>query len=135
MNEFFANFYELWGFNMTTISDSLYDYDLYATIGYFMVAACLLAFFIYYYWMNNPAYNKTKHWLIAMTAASLVVSIFALIYSKVKFDYEQLGYVFGDYVQFTLTVLLLSMVFFFIVSLLGKHWSSQCKDSPFRTRK
>ncbi|MCB9350925.1 MAG: hypothetical protein H6573_25980 [Lewinellaceae bacterium] len=135
MNDFFANLFELWGINMTEISDSLYDYNLYSTIGGLMMVTCLMVFIIYYYIINSPDFNKKGHWLIVTALTGIFVAIVSLIILNKKFTFEELGYLFGDYIQFTLTVLFFTMATFFVFSLLGKHWSTNCKDTPIRTRR
>ena len=135
MNDFFANLFELWGLNMSVPADALYQNNIYVTVGLVMLLSCLALFGIFYYIVDSPRYVKPRNWVILMILLGLGVSGFALLHTYNKFNYLGLEYVFGDYLQFTITVLLMTMFFFFLFSLLGNHWSTNLKDSPFRTRR
>ncbi len=135
MNSFFADLFELWGLNMSVPADALYENNIYATVGLVMIVSALAAFALFYYVLNSPRYVKPRFWIILMILLGLGVSTFALIHTYNKFEYLDLDYMFGDYLQFGITVLFFTMISFFLFSLLGKHWSTNLKDTPFRTRR
>ena len=135
MNDFFANLFELWGSNISEISDALFSNNLYTTIGLVLVLTGFAAFGSYYYLFDSPRKSSAKHWFMVCLFTSIAVAIFAFIYSMARFNYLALNFRFGDYINFIITVFLYSMLFIFILSLLGKHWSTHRKDTPIRTRR
>lgn len=135
MNDFFASIFELGGLTRNDFSDSVYDYGLYTTTGLTMVFLTIFVIVLYYYVINSPRYNKFAYWLMTGTISSLIIALVLFFMTKSKFTYEELGFVLTDYLQFAIVVFAFSLVSFFIFSLLLKHWSTNCKDSPFRTRK
>jgi len=135
MNDFFANLFELWGLNMSVPADALYENNIYATVGLVMLVSALACFALFYYVVDSPRYVKPRFWILLMIFMGLGVATFAILHTYNKFNYLGLEYVFGDYLQFTFTVLFMTMLVFFLFSLLGKHWSTNLKDSPFRTRR
>ena len=117
MNDFFANLFELWGLNMSVPADALYENNIYATVGLVMLVSALVLFAIFYYVINSPRYVKPAYWIWMMIILGFSVGTFALIHTYNKFEYLGLEYVFGDYLQFSITVLFFTMLSFFIFSL------------------
>lgn len=135
MNDFFASLFEVGGLVRNDFSDSLYDYGLYTTAGLVMVFGTLAAVVIYYYGINSPKFNKIRDWLLVNAVSGFLIALFAFFTSRSKFTFEELGFLFGDYIQFALIVFVFSIIVFSLLSLLLKHWSVNAKDSPIRTRK
>ena len=131
MNEFFASLFELWGFNMSGISDSLYDYNIYATTGLVWLIVCIAITFIYYKIVDHPRWSKPRHWLTLSLVTSLLIAVFGFFYAYRTLTFEDLGYRFEEYLQFTITIFLFSFLFIFLISFLIKRWSKSLSKTPF----
>lgn len=118
MNDFFSKVFELWGGNISSISDSLYDYGIYSTIGMVMFFVCIAIPLIYYKLWDPIGLNKPKHWAIIMFSSALFVTLVGFLYAFNEFNYEDLGFEFFDYLSWILTLFLYSSLFVSIFSIL-----------------
>lgn len=131
MNDFFASLFELWGVNMSGISDSLYEYNIYATTGLVWFIIGLGIPLIYYKAIDHPRWSKPKHWFTLTLITSALISSFGFFYAYRTFTFEDLGYRFEEYIQFALTVFIFSLLFIFLFSIVIKRWSKSMSKTPF----
>lgn len=131
MNELFANFFELWGFNMSNISDSLFEYNIYSTIGLVWFIVCVVVTLIYYKGIDHPRWSKRFHWLILNLITSFIIALFGYFFAYRTLSFEELGYRFEEYLQFTITIFLFSFLFIFLISIFAKKWSKSLSKTPF----
>ncbi len=130
-NAFFANLFELWGLVFHPISNDLYSFGIFTTVGFVMLALALLTVIAYYYIINSVRFCRFRHWLMMFLGSSIVTTIFSWIYAFNTFNYNGVTYAFGDYMTFILVVLVWSMFFFFLFSMILKWGSRNAKRSPF----
>ena len=132
-------FYHLKGWN-NGIGNFVAADNQFPTIFLVTSLSTLLVFVVYYYILNHPRFNKFWHWLIVM--AILFVGVFLYSRGLVMSD---LSGVSAHPIDPTLNVSadnatmfgvyngLLAPVFFFILSLLFRFGSKNCKNTPFKS--
>lgn len=130
-NALFSNIFELWGLIYHPISNDLYSFEIFSTVGLVMLIVPLLVVITYYYIINSVRFCRLKHWLIMFLASSSLITIFAWLYSFNTFNYNGIYHTFGDYLTFIIVVLIWSMILFFTFSMMLKWWSRNAKRSPF----
>lgn len=142
---FFEEFYGLpladylWG-----ISSPYQTGNMYFGIGLSMMAISLVVTMIFYYIINHPKLNNWWGWGIFLFFNAVVN--FFVGWQWVLKDYyagklvtinpetnleEALPIQETDLLCFGVSNMLLSIIFFFIISLIIKWWSSSCPKAPF----
>ena len=125
------------------------------TIGILVIGISFFLFFIYYYVINHPRFNRWWHWLIFILLAGIVNLFigFGYIYTKLNsgvipacYTHSQVetaedGSIYGvegteilfnsNCWQFGIANAIVAIGFFIIFSLLFKWWSRNSKYSPF----
>ena len=147
MEEFFSFFYRI-----NVYGDQLYyhlrgwsDADLgfieglnkFPTIFSITAGTAVLCFLLYYYILNHPRSNRWYFWLIPLLICIAVG--FGLGYGTVSFDINAgiIAQSLINYIGMANAILfgvyngLLGGLFFFILSLLLRMWSRNCKHSPW----
>jgi len=126
----------------------------FVTIGIMVLAISLITFFIYYYVINHPRFNRWWHWLIFLLLNAIInlLTGFGYIYTKLYsgqipacFAYRELqqtddGSIYGvegteilsntSCWQFGIANAIIAVVLFVIISFGLKWWSNNCKHSP-----
>lgn len=132
MNDFFAQFFELWRAAESTISGELLDFGIYQNVG---IAVLLLSFFfplLFYKLIDSPHFCKLKNWFTMLTIPTVLMALIAVFYPMSTFSYEGIeGYSLGDYLTFMGTTMLWTIVLFFFFSLIFKIFSTNAKRVPF----
>jgi hypothetical protein len=124
------------------------------TIGIMVIGISFLLFFIYYYVINHPRFNRWWQWLIFLILTGIInlFTGFGYIYTKwhdgvipACFTHEQVetaqdGSIYGvgnqilsdfNCWQFGIANAIVAIVFFIIFSFAFKWWSRNSKYSPF----
>ncbi len=160
MGNFFGNIYYLFvGLFGQHLSDYLWGYDcttqsftasvVYASIGFMMTALTAVLCVVYYFALNHPRLNKWWHWIIA---AGIVFGLNLLIggiwvvnnlqsglipdcllYTQQP-DGSQTQNIFeSDCWMFGLVNGIVSFIWFFLLSIIIKRWSRNCRHTPWRS--
>lgn len=147
MEEFYSLFYRvsLYGeqlyYHLRGWSDEeggfVASLDKFPAIFWITFGAALLAFGLYYYFINHPRTNKWWCWTIVM----LIVGVVGFFYGRgvVMADYmngaiaESLQTYIGpgNALSFGFYNGFIGMAWFFLLSALFRRWSKNCKHSPF----
>lgn len=105
-----------------------------------ILVPAVLMFVLYYYIINHPRKNRCKNWLGYLTSTALVAFVLGcgFVMSDIwggRIDAElanQIGtanaFFFGFYEA------LLATLLFFLLSWWFRHWSANCKHSPWKSR-
>ena len=131
MNDFFAMLFEFWGQNVSILSDDLYDEGMYTNLGVITILLAGLTAAIYYYIDNSPRRDQWYHWLLYGGIISIIALVVTYIHVNSKFDYLGLQYITADYLNICITVLVYTLFTYFILSMLMKWGSKNCRRSPF----
>jgi hypothetical protein len=131
MKDFFAGLFEFWGNMTSAASDDLYEHA-YNTVGWVLIFATLFSFVLYYYIINSSKFSQFLHWALVWIGNALAISVFAALFANGRFAASGLEWRIGDYTEFLIAVFLHSLLFFFILTLLLKRWSSACRYTPFK---
>lgn len=148
--DFFSFFYQLnlYGQNLyhhlkgwdNVLQEYVEANDQFPTIWLTTVISSLLVFWVYYYVLNHPRFNKFWNWFITMVI--LFVGIFLYSRGLVLADIAGVSQhpidpalnvsrdsalLFGVYNG------VLSSLFFFFFSIVGRSGSRNVKNSPFRS--
>ena len=89
-----------------------------------------------YYWYDNAGKNQFKHWLIWGVIGGFVnlcISTWLCYKAVLTGDMLQFGMVvdFPNCLMLGFANLLLTLVFYFLFSLIGKMCSTNCRRTPF----
>ena len=125
------------------------------TIGILVIGISFLLFFIYYYVINHPRFNRWWNWVLILIITGIVnlFTGFGYIYTKLNngvipacYTHSQVetaedGSIYGvegteilfnsNCWQFGIANAIVAIGFFIIFSLLFKWWSRNSKYSPF----
>lgn len=140
----------LWGYNCKT---EVYDgLNLFNSIGVNTILISLLFVIAYYYipiyFFNHPRTNRWWNWLIILVVSGLVNFFYASITIKnhfldgrigdcLMYTRDEAGEIVSQLIyksdcwMFGLVNFIISILVFIIGTLLFKHWSTNCKYSPF----
>ena len=137
MNDFFANWYELFGL-IEGFSDDMYNQQLYVPTGFCMVLIPIICLTLYYYVFNSVRFNKWWQWLI-------IVLVLCVVNFSISFGVSYRG-ILTEYLankslpeyplaidSFTFAVISTFWCFAiaFVWSLIIKWGSSHCRRTPF----
>ena len=132
-------FYHLKGWD-NGLQDFVAANNQFPTIWLVTFSSALLVFVLFYYIMNHPRYNKFWHWLITM--AELALGIFIWSRSLVLSDIAgsslhpvdpALNVSADSAMLFGLYNAVLSAIFFFFLSIIGRFGSKNCKNTPWKS--
>lgn len=148
--EFFSLFYQLnlYGqdlfYHLKGWDNGMQDFvaanNQFPTIWLVTFFSALLVFVVYYYILNHPRFNKVWHWLISM--AVLAVGIFIWSRGLVMSDIagasmhpvdSALNVSADNAMMFGVYNAVLSAIFFFFLSIIGRFGSRNCKNSPWKS--
>ncbi len=154
MGEFFGSIYcflfeDFFGYNL---ADYLWGGELYkqsqsnsyVLIGLTMLGISLAVALLFYYVINHPKLNNWWGWLIFMVG-NAVINFFTgwlmlqsdynsgkMVITDELTDAEHpLSIYTQDLINFGISNALLSILAFFIFSMILKWWSNNCKHAPF----
>lgn len=132
-------FYHLKGWD-NGMQDFVAANDQFPTIWLVTFLSALAMFVVFYYILNHPRFNRAWHWLI--TLAILAIGIFIWSRGLVLADItgasmhpvdpslnisEDNAMMFGAYNG------VLSAIFFFVFSIIGRFGSRNCKNTPWKS--
>lgn len=148
--EFFSLFYQLnvYGqdlfYHLKGWDNGMQDFvaanNQFPTIWLVTFFSALLVFIVYYYILNHPRFNKVWHWLITM--AVLAIGIFFWSRGLVLSDIAgvsmhpidpALNVSADNALMFGVYNAVLSAIFFFFFSIVGRFGSKNCKNSPWKS--
>lgn len=148
--EFFSLFYQLnvYGqdlfYHLKGWDNGMQDFvaanNQFPTIWLVTFFSALLVFVVYYYILNHPRFNKVWHWLITM--AVLAIGIFFWSRGLVLSDIAgvsmhpidpALNVSADNALMFGVYNAVLSAIFFFFFSIVGRFGSKNCKNSPWKS--
>lgn len=146
--EFFEFFYNLKNFygvelyeHLKGWDDSLMDYNpdynQFPSICVSTFAICIIAFVLFYYVINSPRFNRWWSWLIVMVGVGVgayawghyVVNVDIISQCIAPSLIAKIGTL--NAIMFGVYNCLLSIFIFFVLSLALRHWSKNCKHSPW----
>lgn len=147
MEEFFSFFYRnnLYGeqlyYHLRGWNDAEQSFvasaDRFPTIFMVTFGTALLMFIAYYYVINHPRWNRWFHWLlplcISIGAGSWIASgiVISNLRNSVIAD-SLVPYIGpGNAIMFGIYNGLMGGIIFFLLSLLFRAWSKNCKHSPW----
>lgn len=106
---------------------------LYTPIGMVTLAIAAIIFVVYYYVINSSKWNKPWHWLLVMLLVGIINLFvgYAWTSSELPNIGECLNVVEVDCWLFGLANLLVSWLFFIVLTIAFKWWSSSCRRTPF----
>lgn len=131
MKEVIAKFFEFGGSFLSIAADDLYDY-VYTPMAFIMLAFVVLSTLAYYIFFDRPRFHRWWHWLTIMGVTVALVFVIGIIYTTSAFNNQGLvDYGILDYVEFLITLILYSALFFFIFSLIIKGFSTNRTKTPF----
>lgn len=132
-------FYHLKGWD-NGLQDFVADNNQFPSIWLITFLSALIVFAVYYYVLNHPRVNRIWHWLIAM--AALMIGIFCYSRGIVVADLNgatnhpvdpSLNVGMNNATMFGFYNAVLSALFFFVMSLIGRFGSKNCKNTPFKS--
>lgn len=131
MKEVIAKFFEFGGSFLSIAADDLYDY-VYTPMAFIMLAFVVLSTLAYYIFFDRPRFHRWWHWLTIMGVTVALVFVIGIIYTTSAFNNQGLvDYGILDYVEFLITLILYSALFFFLFSLIIKGFSTNRTKTPF----
>lgn len=157
MNQFFTSIYS-WFCNSSQtvfkIMSAIWDDDgelllssLFPTIGITATCISLAVAFAFYIWpINHPRFKAWWAWLIMLMINAIINFglAFAFIHHRIKdiakseealevfTDKETLTIPFSQWMDFALSNICISVIFFVVASLILNWFSTNCRFSPFR---
>ncbi len=136
---FFSSFYgtdlddHLCGYNCVT---SVFDkQNMCPMIGAITIGVAAVLVVFYYYILNNPRFCRWWHWLITMGISS-VLSLFigyGICNHQLQNGYigQCLNVTGANCWGFGFANFIVSAMFFFVISIGIKWWSTNCRRTPF----
>ena len=113
------------------------DYNQFPSICVSTFAICIGVFVLFYYLLNSPRFNRWWSWLIMLIIVG--VSAFGWGYQVVNTDIvsqsiapsliAKIGSL--NATMFGLYNMVLAAIIFFVLTLALRHWSKNCKHSPW----
>lgn len=106
---------------------------LYTPIGLVALGVAVLFFVLYYYIINSAKLNKWWHWLIVMLLVGIISFFIGYAWTNAELPNvsECLTVKVGDCWLFGLANAIVSVLFFIVLSFIGKWGSTQCRRTPF----
>lgn len=141
MENFLISIYDL--FVDSSLLNDLFRERLIIPLLYPLVLIPLAGVVAFYYVIDSGRFYKKRHWSITMLISAFIVFI-VYISTCISMagqqipkdpDNEKAGFLFnqGDTIFFTfgLQMFVVSMLLFFIFSVILKWWSTNCRKTPF----
>lgn len=111
-------------------SDALYNYGLYTSFALITALVAWGAAAVYYYLINSVRFDRASHWLTVGMVAVVVSSAACLCHNSRVFAAEALAYA-DDSLRLLFCHALWAALLYVTASLAMRHWSSNCRHSPF----
>lgn len=146
MFEFFFRLKQLYGAGLyehlkgwdDSIMDYNPDYCRFPGLFFWVFGIAIVAFVLYYYVINHPRFNRWWSWLIMLGIVAISSNWRGayVVYADIQLGNiapsldTSIGWAnciyFGTYCMF------LSVIIYFICTLLFRRWSRNCKHSPWK---
>ncbi len=138
MNEIFASIYEAGGLfyiEFEDFSNQLYNYEIYAPIGWVLILSSLIWMFLYYK-IDHVNFSRWYHWLFWLAILCVINFVFAYYWSvkELTLHFEEEGIKMqysGEFVNFSLINVLYALVLGIVLSLMLKKIAVNTKTTPF----
>jgi O-antigen ligase len=141
MEKLFENIYAL--FVDGSLLDDLRDQGLIMPLSLSNFVVPLVGVIAFYYVINSVRFCKKRHWAITMFISALLVFIInistcvSMAGKQIPVDASnpEAGFLFSQgntvFTMFSLQMFLLACFYFFILSIISKWWSTNCRKTPF----
>lgn len=114
-----------------TFADSMYDYNLYFVLATLMSIVVWAMAALYYWVIDQVRLSSFVWWLLFGIAATAIVPFIFFYYPLGVFVEENLLDFEPDLVNFAIISLPLTIVYYFIISVCIKSFSTNCSTRPF----
>jgi hypothetical protein len=130
MNDLFGKMFELL-FKGGNMNADLADNNVYGTVGIIMLILSILVPCIFYFMMDKARYAGFKFWFLWFII--LFVLIFGITFFLARRSLTTLGadYAISQYLYFSAIVAIYGIVFYFILSIILKRFTTSLSRSPF----
>lgn len=132
-------FYHLCGWD-SSIMDFIQDKNQLPLLWLFAFGSATFVFILYYFIINHPRMNRLWHWFIALAIPVLIVFIYsrALVIADISGETmhpvdPMLNVAPNNATMFGLYNGILSGIFFFLLSIVFRFGSRNCKNVPFKS--
>ena len=121
MRDLFANIFEFWGSLRSPISADLYDF-IYLGAGFILLLLTLGMSVLFYFILfpKSAKWDTLFHWIIWLILTILLSVLIIGLYTNGVLNREDLNPVLSEYLEFLVSTLFWSSIFFFVFSLLFK---------------
>ncbi len=131
LNNLFATIYE-WVYYSPEFSANLFQFNLYMLIGITTGLIAIALPLIYYFFINHPRFNKIFHWLLILIISDVIIGLSTV--ALIEYNFQVLD-ITGNFtiniIEFTVINILIASVFFSLISVGIKNFSTNCSKTPF----
>lgn len=139
MNDFCANFFELWSYyDLGDFSKYMYRAGLYPTAFYIMLAFVLVPLILYYIIVDHIQLARWYKWLMIVLTANFLGAVTCAVLAQsgiddylIKMNIHNTVISGSESVSFGVIVFAWSMVLSLLFSLALQHGSVKCRRIPF----
>jgi hypothetical protein len=139
MNDFCANFYELWHlYYLGDFSKYMYDAGLYPEVFYLMLGFVIVPLVLYYIVIDHIQLARRSKWLLLVTLLSFLNAVVGSVVAEngvndylIKMNIHNTTIAGSDSVSFGLINFAWSMVLSLVFSLLLQRGSVKSRRIPF----
>lgn len=139
MNDFCANFFELWSYyDLGDFSKYMYRAGLYPTAFYTMLAFVLIPLFLYYIVIDHIQLARWYKWLMLVVTVSFLGAVTCATLAQsgidsylVRMNIHNTVISGSDSISFGIIVFAWSLVLSLVFSLLLQHGSVKSRRIPF----
>lgn len=113
------------------------DYNQFPSIFLSTLGIALGMFLIYYYFANSPRFNRWWNWLIELAVVAISSFEYGCLVVNMDIRSGNIAPSIVSYIgstnalMFGIYNMLLASLMFVLFSLLFRHWSKNCKHSPW----
>ena len=132
-------FYHLKGWD-NGLQDFVAENNQFPTIWLVTFLSSALVFFVFYYILNHPRFNKFWHWLITLVVLAIGIFIWSrgLVIADLSGLTEHpvdsaLNISSDNAMMFGFYNAVLSALFFLFFSIIGRFLSKNCKNTPWKS--
>ncbi len=130
MNAIIAKIYEL-GYFDTEFSNQFYQAQGYVLLGIILIVVPALICLTYYYLIDSPNLNGLGNWLFCLLVNALLSGSFTAGHAYQIINPISLEGAWKFFLIMGAESFVLSFPLFFILSILLKNWSTNCRKVPF----
>lgn len=122
-----------------TIADYNYAHCRFPQLFLVTIGIAIVLFFLYYYVINHPRFNRWWSWLIMflLVAAGAFGYSYYVVHADIVYNNiaPSLQYAISTSNGLLLGIYsaIMAILLFLLLTLLLRHWSSNCKHSPWKS--